>query len=62
MWQGRTLDELRDAKPGYSHDTTDLVVHVNREEAVLLCLMGATVVSSGSRNLERGTQKYNFEA
>ena len=60
-WAIRTLDELRVTEPHSHHDGNDLVVHVNHEEVMLLHFAGAVVKSSGCRNLERGTQRYEFE-
>jgi hypothetical protein len=61
-WMTRTLDELRVVEPRQHYDGKDLVVHVNREEALLLHGAGATVVSSGCRFSEgRGTQRYEFQ-
>ena len=60
-WAPRTLDELRAAEPRQHHDGNDLVVHVNKEEAILLHAAGATVASSGCRDLDRGTQRFLFE-
>lgn len=60
-WSPRTLDELRAAEPRQHHDGSDLVVHVNKEEAILLHEAGATVASSGCRDLDRGTQRFLFE-
>ena len=62
MWAPRTLDALRAAEPRQHHDGSDLVVHVNRAEALLLHEAGATVASSGCRFSEgRGTQRYAFK-
>ena len=62
MWEPRTLDALRLTDPRRHPDGDDLVVHVNRQEALLLHQAGATVASSGCRFSEgRGTQQYAFE-
>lgn len=61
-WKTRTLDELRAATPRYSSDRPYHVIHVNREEALLLCETGATVKSSGARvDPLQKFQEYEFE-
>jgi hypothetical protein len=61
MLQSRTLDELRKTEPSTNYDGGGLTVYVNHTEAVLLHKAGATVISSGSRNLDWKVQHYLFE-
>ena len=62
-WRPRTLDELREVEPRAHPDGSDNVVHVNREEALLLHQAGATIVNSGRSRVEpsQRTQQYFFE-